>query len=130
MRSYNDSSLRPLDPASSVWALNWARRFAGDLPNEGGAYPVGSMSDEEWLAWLEGDMLGIYYRPHITAAAQIESNPNWLLRESLMSDSEERRSPLEVAGAIRRAGGWIDNKIKVLDPLLEWPTTGIRVLGF
>lgn len=115
MRTYNPAALYPHDPTSLAWALNWARRFAGDVPAGDGAWPPASLEDEEWQAWLGATATTVsgvvYYRPHEAAANAIVSNPHWARRLSLMGLSQEFRTAEEAAGAIRWAGAWVDQLI-------------------
>jgi len=118
MRTYDPASLDPIDPSSLTWALAWARRLAGDVPTEGGAWPLHSMHDEEWEAWLRATAMDVggtlYYRPHVAAAAVIRSNPAWASRLSIAGVSQEGRMADEVAAAILAAGAWIDDTIQRL----------------
>lgn len=121
-RTYDTADLLPHDPASADWALAWARRFAADVPNGAGAYPLGSLDDAEWEGWIDahkvvvkdssGTTLATYYRPHIVAANALEANPYWLQRESIAGYSAEWRDVAEAAGAIRRSGAFVDSLIQ------------------
>ena len=126
MRTYDPASLDPIDPTSPAWALAWARRLAGDVPTDGGAWPLHSMHDEEWAAWLRATAMDVngtlYYRPHVAAAAAIRSNPAWAIRLSIAGVFQEGRTPDEIAAAIMAAGGWIDDTIYRLTG--RNPTTG------
>lgn len=51
-RTYSPGDLQAADPSSQWWALAWARLLSGDRPNEAGAYPLDSLDDAEWAAWL------------------------------------------------------------------------------
>ena len=116
MRTYDPTSLTPIDPTSFTWALAWARRLAGDVPTDGGAWPLHSMHDEEWAAWLRATAMDVggtlYYRPHEAAARAVESDPRRLLSLSLAGVSQQYRDPSVVAAPIRAAGGWVDELIR------------------
>jgi hypothetical protein len=126
MRTYDPASLDPIDPTSFTWALAWARRLAGDVPTDGGAWPLHSMHDEEWAAWLRATAMDVdgtlYYRPHAAAAAVIRSHPAWATRLSIAGVFQEGRTPDEIAAAILAAGAWIDDTIQRLTG--RNPTTG------
>lgn len=122
-RTYDMDDLLPHDPEAADWALAWVRRFAADVPNGSGAYPLGSLDDAEWTAWLQahqlvvrdpttGNTLATYYRPQIAAAAALEANPYWLQRESIAGYSAEWRDVGDAAGAIRRSGAFVDSLIQ------------------
>jgi len=115
-RTYTPADLIPHDPTSLTWALAWARRFAGDVPTEGGAWAPSSLEDEEWAAWLAATAASVdgttYYRPHEAAARAVESDPRRLLSLSLAGVSQQYRDPSVVAAQIRAAGGWVDELIR------------------
>lgn len=116
MRTYDPTQLTPHDPTSFFWALAWARRFAGDVPTEGGAWPPSSLQDEEWAGWLGATAIvyngATYYRPHEAAARALESDPRRLLALNLSGVSQQYRDPAQVAAQIRAAGGWVDELIR------------------
>lgn len=115
-RTYSPANLTPHDPTSLSWALAWARRFAGDVPTEGGAWAPSSLEDEEWAAWLAATAASVdgttYYRPHEAAARALESDPRRLLALNLGGVSQQYRDPAQVAAQIRAAGGWVDELIR------------------
>ena len=119
--TYTIANLLPVDLDGSDWALARVRYFLRDKPNEGTAFPPGSLDDDELLAELDADRVqdttagggdGTYYfRPHVTAARVIISNPTWLSRWTAGSVSEVYRDAEGVARAIRTQNQWIDDLI-------------------
>ena len=111
----------PADPDGPAWALAWVRFLLRDKPNEASAFPPGSLDDDELTANLNADRVQdttagggddtYYYRPHVTAARLIVSNPMWLSRWAAAGVSEEYRSAEDVARAIRTNNAWIDDLI-------------------
>jgi len=115
-RTYVPADLTLHDPTSLAWALAWARRMAGDVPTEGGAWAPTSLADEEWQGWLKATSVTAnavtYYRPHEAAARALESDPRRLLALNLGGVSQQYRDPAQVAAQIRAAGGWVDELIR------------------
>lgn len=119
--TYTIANLDPADPDGVAWALAWARFLLRDKPNEGSAFPPGSLDDDEITANLNADRVQdttagggdgtLYFRPHVTAARLIVSNPNWLSRWAAAGVSEEYRDAEGVARAIRTQNQWIDDLI-------------------
>jgi hypothetical protein len=120
-RTYPSVYMSPAAPTTIRWAVAWVRFFLRDKPNEALAFPPGSLDDAELSANLTADALvdavadggddSVYYRPHVTAARLISSNPTWINRWSGGATSEEYRDALEVATSIRKGNSWIDTAI-------------------
>lgn len=129
MRTYAPADLTLHDPTSLAWALAWARRFAGDVPTEGGAWAPTSLADEEWQGWLKATSVTAnavtYYRPHEAAARALESDPRRLLSLTVAGVAQQYRDPAEAARAIRAAGRWVDELIAAMAAVFPggelWP---------
>ena len=107
---YDPHDLHPNDVTSSAWAIAHARRFLADTES-----PF-EFSQAEILAMLTAHAFThdetVYYRPHVTAAALIASDPNRATAEWLLSAKVEGREPAIIAREIRASGAWIDDLIE------------------
>lgn len=115
-RTYDPTKLVLNDPTNLQWALNWARFLSKDMPNQGGDYPLDSLTDAEWTGLLEvtAHTSGTtrYYRPHQAAAMELDTNPYRVSREELEGNSQEFRRIEEVTAAIQKFGGFFEGLIE------------------
>lgn len=115
--SYDPSDLQGTDPTSEAWALAWARFLLRDT-----VVPF-AYEDAEVEAVLTSTAFthsgSTYYRPHVAAAALVESDPDRPISESLLSASVTHRSGGSIARGIRTSGAWVDD-------LIEAATGGTR----
>jgi hypothetical protein len=117
-RSYDVSVFTPPDPTSVPWAIASTRRFLRDTPNDADAYSPRSFGDVELTAQLALDTVtsdGVtYYRPHVSAANLVRSDPERVLSFSASSYSEAYRDAESIARGILQAGAGIDALINEL----------------
>lgn len=116
MRTYDPAALVALDLRSLTWARNTCRRYLRDVPNEVGAWRPGSYDDREIDAQLTLDAVRhgvvLHYRPHVSAAHLLLSDPERVLSTSGGGWSETYQTPASVAASIRRSGSYIDDLIR------------------
>lgn len=120
--TYDLTDLALNDPTDATWALAYVRFALRDKPNEASAYPIGSLSDEELNALIDGMSLEdeydgsaeVYYPAHRIAARILASNPEFVQRWSAAGVSQEYRAAKDVARDIVSAGAWIDASISDL----------------
>ena len=107
---YDPHDLHPNDVTSSAWAIAHARRFLADVrePYEYAQAEIYALLDAH--AFVHESVT--YYRPHVTAAALIASDPNRSTAEWLLSAKVEGREPADVAREIRASNAWIDDLIE------------------
>ena len=112
--AYDLSTLLPTDVTSEAWAVSLVRLYLRDRES-----PF-EYADAELATFLNAyafttEVSGVdvtYYRPHVTAAAIIDTDPDRAVSESLLSASVGLRTPDSLARAIRRSGRWIDDLIE------------------
>lgn len=107
---YDESALIPHDPALLSWAVAWARHFLRDR-----AAPF-VYTDTELAAALTAHAYvsggETYYRPHVTVANLITTDPDRATSESLLGASITTRSPASIALGVRANGRWVDDLIE------------------
>jgi hypothetical protein len=117
-KSYDVSTFTPPDPTSVAWAIASARRFMRDTPNEALAYSPRSFDDSEIVAQLALDSVSsggvVYYRPHVSAAHLVRSDPERVLSFGASSYSESYRDADAIARGILRAGAGVDALINTI----------------
>lgn len=121
-RTYKPSDLSGVQVTKITWARAWVRFLLRDTPNEVGAYRQGSLDDIEIDAALElhsvldsvGSPLPRYYRPHVTAAGLLESDPERLASFSGGGYSEQYRGANEVIAPMLSQGARFDAEIALL----------------
>lgn len=117
--AYDATKLKPNDPTDSAWAIAWVRFLTGDRVEPA------AWSDSEITAALAADAFTLnsttYYRPHVTAASLVASDPDRPDAESTLGASVTNRNASDLARAIRQRGRWIDALIA--DTSGTWPTS-------
>ena len=118
--TYVTADLKLNDVTDADWALAYVRFALRDKPNASGAYPVGSLDDDELTAAITANAVvdtGVtpnvtYYPAHRIAASLLAGNPEFIQRWSAAGVSEELRSASEIAREIISSGSWIDATIR------------------
>lgn len=112
--AYDPTVLSPIAVKSAAWALNTLRMILRDTTSPE------RFTDDELNAALnlrvfkvENDdgTVSKYYRPHVTAAALIRSDPTRAVSESIDNASERRQEPASIAAGILRDYAPIDDLI-------------------
>lgn len=118
-RTYDPSLLGTPNVTSLAWARTWVRATLRDTPNEAGAYPPGSLLDEEIEGALalaaipgDGDPPAKLFAPHVVAAQLVESDPRRVLSFAVGGLSETLPDAKTVAAAIRKNGAGIEDLIE------------------
>lgn len=110
--AYDPTKLTPVDTTSLPWALATLRLILSDreAPER---YSDAELEVALDLASYTPDVDGAtHYRPHVTAAGLIRSDPERAIQESIDNASETRRDPGAVASGILRSWGSIDDRIE------------------
>ena len=117
-RTYDTGALLSADPSSKAWAVAYVRHALRDIPNDADTYPEGSLTDVEIEALIEFDtstdtVAGggdgtVYYRPHITAARILKSDPTRVRYFQAAGTGYGPVDPVHTASRIERAGRVID----------------------
>ena len=113
---YDAHDLHPNDVTSSAWAIAHARRFLADVrePYEYAQAEIYALLDAH--AFVHESVT--YYRPHVTAASLIRTDPNRATQESIDNAQRTYRPTALVVADIIREGAWIDDLIET--------ATGVR----
>ena len=108
--AYDPHDLSPHDPKSLVWAIAHARLFLRDTsdPLDYSQPEVAAMLEAR--AFVHDDVR--YYRPHVTAASLIRSDPTRATQESIDNAQRTYRDVSAIAAGILREGAWIDDLIE------------------
>lgn len=103
-KTYDFTELTNGDAQSLIWALNWYRRLANDIP-EGEVYPAFSLEDEEIEGLLRLTMTVIdgvnYYMPHEALIFRVTTDPSYAVQIAEESYSQTFVSPDKLTENIR-----------------------------
>lgn len=108
--SYDPSQLTPHDTTSIAWALAWTRFNLRDTSAAPEYNDVELIAALQARAFTHDDVT--YYRPHFTAAALVEGDPDRATTETLLGSMFTTRKPAAIAIAIRANGAWVDDLIE------------------
>lgn len=124
--AYDETDLAPTTTTSVAWALSWVRFWLRDTDAA-----LELWSDTEITARLEADAWTHdgtkHYRPHVTAGALLEADPDRATSESTLGASLQTRRPEAIARTIRRQGKWVDDAIQDADPDNERPPSHLTL---
>lgn len=122
---YDESALTPLDPTDLTWAIAWARCFLRDRVTPFVYTDTELAAALTAHAFLSGG--DTYYRPHVTVANLITTDPDRATSESLLGASITTRSPASIALGVRVSGRWVDDVIQ--NEAGERPPSGRTLRG-
>ena len=137
-KTYDPKKLQPISPLDRECALAWVRFWLRDKPDSEGNYSDRVLEDAEYYALLVAsapvDLYAlpaalIYYRPHVTAAQILRSDPERAESVSYDGLSKTKRSVDALVDAILEAGAAFDRLIPPGLLANEDAANGILVLG-
>lgn len=107
--AYDESALNPIDPTSLTWAVAFLRMLLRDTQE-----PL-EHADAELSATLALQAFQVggtaYYRPHMTAAAMVRSDPERAIIERVDNVSVHKQDPAVIASQLEKAWASIDDQI-------------------
>lgn len=137
-KTYDVSKLQPINPLDRECALAWVRLWLRDKPDSEGNYSDRVLEDAEYYALLKADAPAdyavlplplVYYRPHVTAALILRSDPERAESVSYDGLSKTKRSVDALVDAILEAGAAFDRLIPLYLLANADSAGGVLVLG-